>query len=101
MPQADVTALLGELVNSRKRVDMLVKSITEENAQLREQVDEAARQISRGATLAAVLVDAMLEVREELSDSARAALEEYEALHGPGVREFHRMRRLMSEAKDG
>lgn len=87
MPQADTEALLAEITGSRARIDVLVQSITQENEQLRGQAEEAARQIARAGALASALISAVLEIEDKLSETAKAALAEYEALHGAAVTE--------------
>jgi hypothetical protein len=109
MPQADAKALkerlaeshraidtLTEIVESRRAIDLLIESITQENDQLREQCKGAAQWISRHAALAAMLIDAVLEIQADhtLSETQAAALAEYEKLHGSAVSERRRLERL-------
>jgi len=96
VPQAETKALIAEIADGRRLVDMLVNSITTENEQLREQCRGASEWISKHSTLSAMLVDVMLELKgqHELSAEESAALAEYEKLHGTAVRESNKLRVL-------
>jgi hypothetical protein len=97
MPQAETKALIAEIASARQHVDMLVQVIAQENEELRAQADEAARQISRSAALASLLIGAVLEIEDKLSEAAKAALVEYEKLHGTAVSERAKLEKLRGE----
>lgn len=99
MPLAETKALIAEIAAERHHVDILVRSITAENEQLREQCRGASEWISRHSSLSAMLVNVMLEIKgqHDLSKEERAALDEYERLHGTAVRESAKLRKLAGE----